>query len=145
MPESLPQPILIVDSDEQSINHISSGLKDKGFLVITAPDGYDGYVRARNEAPKVIIVNDLLPYVSGFKLSKLIKSDDRHTDTKIVIMTNTTGSAIDKMFKQHNLAAFIPSSIVKFCPTFPSYIFFPSIIGPCPDIKTDFWLILKGT
>ena len=99
MPESLPQPILIVDSDEQSINHISSGLKDKGFLVITAPDGYDGYVRARNEAPKVIIVNDLLPYVSGFKLSKLIKSDDRHTDTKIVIMTNTTGPAIDKMFK----------------------------------------------
>ncbi|MBT3664817.1 response regulator [bacterium] len=102
MPESLPQPILIVDSDEQSINHISSGLKDKGFLVITAPDGYDGYVRARNEAPKVIIVNDLLPYVSGFKLSKLIKSDDRHTDTKIIIMSNTTGPAIDKMFKQSN-------------------------------------------
>ena len=100
MPESLPQPILIVDSDEQSINLISSGLKDKGFLVITAPDGYDGYVRARNEAPKVIIVNDLLPYVSGFKLSKLIKSDDRHTDTKIIIMSNTTGPAIDKMFKQ---------------------------------------------
>jgi len=102
MPESLPQPILIVDSDEQSINHISSGLKDKGFLVITAPDGYDGYVRAKNEAPKVIIVNDLLPYVSGFKLSKLIKSDDRHTDTKIIIMSNTTGPAIDKMFKQSN-------------------------------------------
>ena len=102
MPESLPQPILIVDSDEQSIDHISSGLKDKGFLVITAPDGYDGYVRAKNEAPKVIIVNDLLPYVSGFKLSKLIKSDDRHTDTKIIIMSNTTGPAIDKMFKQSN-------------------------------------------
>ena len=100
MPESLPQPILIVDSDEQSIDHISSGLKDKGFLVITAPDGYDGYVRAKNEAPKVIIVNDLLPYVSGFKLSKLIKSDDRHNDTKIIIMSNTTGPAIDKMFKQ---------------------------------------------
>ena len=102
MPESLPQPILIVDSDEQSIDHISSGLKDKGFLVITAPDGYDGYVRAKNEAPKVIIVNDLLPYVSGFKLSKLIKSDVRHTDTKIIIMSNTTGPAIDKMFKQSN-------------------------------------------
>ena len=102
MPEALPQPILIVGSDEQSIDHISSGLKDKGFLVITAPDGYDGYVRAKNEAPKVIIVNDLLPYVSGFKLSKLIKSDDRHTDTKIIIMSNTTGPAIDKMFKQSN-------------------------------------------
>ena len=73
MSESLPQPILIVDSDEQSINHIASGLKDSGYLVITAPDGYDGYVRARNESPNVIIANDLLPYVSGFKLSKLIK------------------------------------------------------------------------
>ena len=41
MPESLLQPILIVDSDEQSVDNISSGLKANGYLVITAPDGYD--------------------------------------------------------------------------------------------------------
>ena len=100
MSEPLLQPILIVDSDEQSVDNISSGLKANGFLVITAPDGYDGYVRAKREAPKVIIANDLLPYVSGFKLSKLIKCDDRHKDTKFIIMSNSTGPAIDKMFKQ---------------------------------------------
>ena len=100
MSESLPQPILVVDSDEQSIDHIASGLKENGYLVITAPDGYDGYVRARNEGPNVIIANDLLPYVSGYKLSKLIKSDDRHRDTKIIIMSSSSGVAIDKMFKQ---------------------------------------------
>ena len=100
MSESLPQPILIVDSDEQSIDHIASGLKESGYLVITAPNGYDGYVRARNEGPNVIIANDLLPYVSGYKLSKLIKSDDRHRETKIIIMSSSSGVAIDKMFKQ---------------------------------------------
>ena len=100
MSESLPQSILIVDSDEQSIDHIASGLKESGYLVITAPDGYDGYVRARNESPNVIIANDLIPYISGFKLSKLIKSDDRHQDTKIIIMSNSSGPAIDKMFTQ---------------------------------------------
>ena len=100
MSESLPQPILVVDSDEQSIDHIASGLKESGYLVITAPDGYDGYVRARNEGPNVIIANDLLPYVSGYKLSKLIKSDDRHRQTKIIIMSSSSGVAIDKMFKQ---------------------------------------------
>ena len=100
MPESLPQPILIVDSDEQSVDHISSGLKSNGYLVITATDGYDGYVRAKKEAPNIIIANDLLPYVSGFKLSKLIKCDDRHAETKIIIMSITTGSTINKMFKQ---------------------------------------------
>ena len=100
MSESLPQPILVVDSDEQSIDHIASGLKESGYLVITAPDGYDGYVRAQNEGPNVIIANDLLPYVSGYKLSKLIKSDDRHRETKIIIMSSSSGVAIDKMFKQ---------------------------------------------
>ena len=100
MSEKLPQPILVVDSDEQSIDHIASGLKENGYLVITAPDGYDGYVRARNEGPNVIIANDLLPYVSGYKLSKLIKSDDRHRQTKIIIMSSSSGVAIDKMFKQ---------------------------------------------
>jgi len=102
MAESLPQPILVVDSDEQSIDHIANGLKDAGYLVITAPDGYDGYVRARNETPNIIITNDLLPYVSGYKLSKLIKSDDRHQNTKIIIMSNSAGATIDKMFKQSN-------------------------------------------
>ena len=100
MSESLPQPILVVDSDEQSIDHIASGLKESGYLVITAPDGYDGYVRAQNEGPNVIIANDQLPYVSGYKLSKLIKSDDRHRKTKIIIMSSSSGVAIDKMFKQ---------------------------------------------
>ena len=100
MSESLPQPILVVDSDEQSIDHIASGLKESGYLVITALDGYDGYVRAQNEGPNVIIANDLLPYVSGYKLSKLIKSDDRHRETKIIIMSSSSGVAIDKMFKQ---------------------------------------------
>ena len=100
MSESLPQPILVVDSDEQSIDHIASGLKESGYLVITAPDGYDGYVRAQNEGPNIIIANDLLPYVSGYKLSKLIKSDDRHRETKIIIMSSSSGVAIDKMFKQ---------------------------------------------
>ena len=100
MSESLPQPILVVDGDEQSIDHIASGLKESGYLVITAPDGYDGYVRAQNEGPNVIIANDLLPYVSGYKLSKLIKSDDRHRKTKIIIMSSSSGVAIDKMFKQ---------------------------------------------
>ena len=100
MSESLPQPILVVDSDEQSIDHIASGLKESGYLVITAPDGYDGYVRAQNEGPNIIIANDLLPYVSGYKLSKLIKSDDRHRKTKIIIMSSSSGVAIDKMFKQ---------------------------------------------
>ena len=100
MPETLLQPILIVDSDEQLVDNISSGLKAKGYLIITATDGYDGYVRAKREAPKIIIANDLLPYISGFKLSKLLKCDDRYKDTKIIIMSNSTGPAIDKMFKQ---------------------------------------------
>ncbi len=100
MSEALPKPILVVDSDEKSIDHIASGLKESGYLVITAPDGYDGYVRAGNESPNVVIANDLLPYISGYKLSKLIKSDDRHRETKIIIMSSSSGPAIDKMFKQ---------------------------------------------
>ena len=54
MPEPLLQPILIVDSDEQSVDNISSGLKANGYLVITAPDGYDGYVRAKENPQKLL-------------------------------------------------------------------------------------------
>ena len=86
MADSAPNSILVVDNDEQSTDHIASGLKDNGYLVITAPNGYDGYVRTRNESPSIVIANDLLPYVSGYKLAKLIKSDDRHKDIIIIII-----------------------------------------------------------
>ena len=107
MADSAPSSILVVDNDEQSTDHIASGLKDNGYLVITAPNGYDGYVRTLNESPSIVIANDLLPYVSGYKLAKLIKSDDRHKDIIIIIMSTSSGQTIEKLYSQSGADSFL--------------------------------------
>ena len=107
MADSAPKSILVVDSDEQSTDHISSGLKDNGYLVITAPNGYDGYVRTCNESPSIVIANDLLPYISGFKLAKLIKSDDRYENIIFIIMSTSSGSTIEKLYSQSGADGFL--------------------------------------
>ena len=33
-------------------------------------------------------------------IRELIKSDDRHRETKMIIMSNSSGPAIEKLFKQ---------------------------------------------
>ena len=107
MADSAPKSILVVDSDEQSTDHISSGLKDNGYLVITAPNGYDGYVRTCNESPRIVIANDLLPYISGYKLAKLIKSDDRYKNIIFIIMSASSGPTIEKLYSQSGADSFL--------------------------------------
>ena len=107
MAELSKKSILIIDSDEQSLNNIANGLKENGYLVITAPDGFSGYNRGSKENPDIVIANDLLPYISGYKISKLLKSDDRHKNTKIIIMSTSSGATIDKLFNESKADNFL--------------------------------------
>ena len=45
------QSVLIIDSDNAIVNNLTKRFKKRDMVVITAKDGYEGYVRACKEAP----------------------------------------------------------------------------------------------
>jgi len=58
------------------------------MLPITAKDGYEGYTRVCNESPDLIVSETLLPSIDGYRLSRLLKFDDRFKDIPIILMTS---------------------------------------------------------
>ncbi|MAK02494.1 MAG: hypothetical protein CMP35_03530 [Rickettsiales bacterium] len=80
--------VLIIDSDDNVLSALSSGLKSRSMLPITAKDGYDGYNRALKEKPDIILLEIILPTLDGFRITKLLKFDERYMDTYIILMSN---------------------------------------------------------
>ena len=99
MAENLKQSVLIIESDEAIRDNLKHRFSKRGMLVITAKDGYEGYVRACNENPDLIIIESLLSSMSGFRVSRLLKFDDRYKQTRIVMMTANDLTAIKEMYE----------------------------------------------
>ena len=72
MDEINKKSVLIIDSDNNVLSALSTGLKSRSMLPITAKDGYDGYNRALNEKPDIIISEIMLPTLDGFRITKLL-------------------------------------------------------------------------
>ena len=84
--------VLIIDSDDNVLSALSTGLKSRSMLPITAKDGYDGYNRALKEKPDIILSEITLPTMDGFKIAKLLMFDERYMDTFMILMTNNIES-----------------------------------------------------
>ena len=93
------QSVLIIDSDNAIVNDLTKRLKNRDMVVITAKDGYEGYVRACKEAPDIIILDTLLSSMSGFRVSRLLKYDERFQHIKVVMITSNDLQAIEEAYK----------------------------------------------
>jgi len=92
--------VLIIDSDDNVLSALSTGLKSRSMLPITAKDGYDGYNRALKEKPDIILSEIILPTLDGFRITKLLKFDERYMDTFMILMSNNIENIdADKMLK----------------------------------------------
>ncbi len=80
--------VLIIDADQAILDGLSNKFKKRGMFVITAKDGYEGYTRACNESPDFIICEILMPSMNGFRISRLLKFDERYKDKKLILMTS---------------------------------------------------------
>tara|TARA_B100000214_G_C23842354_1_gene569425 strand:+ start:487 stop:903 length:417 start_codon:yes stop_codon:yes gene_type:complete len=98
MSEKNKRSILIIENDAMILKGLTQRFKKRNMLVITAEDGYEGYVRACNETPDVIITETLLSSMSGFRLSRLLKYDQRYKKIRIVMITTNDLSTVNEMF-----------------------------------------------
>ncbi len=92
--------VLIVESSKSVIDHLSNKFSDMGLSVITALDGFEGYVRACNEMPNYVVAAGVLPSVNGFKLSLLLKNDERYKHIHISLLTSNKIETENNTFLQ---------------------------------------------
>lgn len=83
-----PRPILIVDSDPDSLNIYSLVLQHHGFLVFSAADAWEGWVIAMREQPQLIFTELFLPQLDGESFLELLQNDDRTASIPVVAITS---------------------------------------------------------
>jgi len=98
MAELTKKSILVIENDEKILDALSARFRAQDMLVITAMDGYDGYTRACKESPDLIISETLLPSMDGFRLSRLLKFDERFKHIPILLLTKKSLESVQIMF-----------------------------------------------
>ena len=99
MPDNTKQSVLIIENDEAILKNLSERFNKRDMLVITAKDGYEGYTRACKESPNIIITETLLPSMNGFRISRLLKYDERYMNITIVLLTSNNLDTVQEMYK----------------------------------------------
>ena len=85
--ENVKPQILIVE-DEPDINELLCiSLKKNNYIISKCFDGETGLKIARDSKPDLILLDLMLPGISGIDVCKLIKSEIETSDIKIIILT----------------------------------------------------------
>ncbi len=91
--------ILVIEDDEGLRELLSSFLQETGYTVVQAADGLEGMECIEREPFDLIIVDIMLPYVSGIGLVKIVK--DRNPDLPIICITGY-GDSPEKLAEEEH-------------------------------------------
>jgi len=88
MPAASAKNILIIEDERDVIDLLTLNLRRAGgFNTSTATDGVVGLQKARDEKPALIILDLMLPGISGLELCKILKSERETRDIPILMLT----------------------------------------------------------
>jgi DNA-binding response OmpR family regulator len=87
--------ILIVEDDDTILMGLKDDLEFEGYEVAVADNGRDGYRLAKNEEFNLIILDILLPELTGFEICKKLREE--HVKTPILMLTAAKTEEMDKV------------------------------------------------
>lgn len=79
--------ILVVDDHEQNLELLQAYLEEIGCKVRTARDGIEALAEIDAGQPDLIILDVMMPRMSGYQLCTKLKSDPAFRDIPIVMVT----------------------------------------------------------
>ncbi|MBI4801035.1 MAG: response regulator [Elusimicrobia bacterium] len=78
--------VLIVDDNLNYLQLTEMALAGE-HNVVTAADGQEGMEKAKKEKPDIILLDVMMPKVSGLEMLRLLLADDDTRDIPVVIVT----------------------------------------------------------
>lgn len=86
--------ILVVEDEHKIANSIKKGLEQESFAVDVAYTGNDGYDLASSENYDLLILDVMLPEISGIEICKKLRAENNHTP---IMMLTARGQVSDKV------------------------------------------------
>ncbi|MFG0274478.1 MAG: response regulator [Phycisphaerales bacterium] len=79
--------VLIVDDHEQNLELLQAYLEDLGCEVVGARDGLEAISAVEQRRPDIVILDVMMPRMSGFQVCEKIKADPATRDIPVVMVT----------------------------------------------------------
>ncbi len=92
---SQPPRLLLVDDEPGLRTAVQAYLEDEGFDVTTAVDGEEGWQKAQQLHPDVVLSDVMMPRCDGYELLKRLREDERLGGTPVIFLT-AKGMTIDR-------------------------------------------------
>jgi DNA-binding response OmpR family regulator len=93
---------LLVDDEEEFVNTLGERLQLRGIETMIATDGQEALAIIRSDRPQVVVLDIMMPGVSGLEVLRRIKEDFPGIEVILLTGRGTTKEGIEGM----NLGAF---------------------------------------
>ena len=93
MNEPAPGPIkvLVIDDSNTIRRSAEMFLRQAGFDVILAEDGFDALAKISDHQPRVIFVDIMMPWLDGYQTCALIKQNASLKSTPVIMLSSKDG------------------------------------------------------
>jgi two-component system phosphate regulon response regulator PhoB len=88
--------ILVVEDEADVLDLLLINLRAAGFTVVAVEDGAQALVKARSESPSLIILDLMLPKMSGLEICKVLKSEAATRNIPVIMLT-AKAEEVDKI------------------------------------------------
>ena len=82
-----PSRILIADDNQPNRELLEAYLADDGHEILMAVDGQQTLAVAEKEAPDLILLDIMMPKLSGYEVCQRLKQDQRTRDIPVLMVT----------------------------------------------------------
>ena len=92
--------VLLVEDDPDVADLVALALERAGFEVSTETDGTAGLAHALQHQPEVVILDWVMPNMSGVEVCRALRADSRTERTAVLLLTSRTQEVdIDQGFE----------------------------------------------
>src|SRR6476619_1412732 len=88
---SAPVKVLVIDDSNTIRRSAELFLKQAGFEVILAEDGFDALSKIADHQPRVIFVDIMMPRLDGYQTCALIKQNPKLKSTPVIMLSSKDG------------------------------------------------------
>jgi CheY-like chemotaxis protein len=79
--------IIVIDDDVEILNLLKTVLKTKGYITYTATNGEEGLRLISEKKPDLVIVDLMMPIVSGLEVCKQLRRDPEFKTIPIIVIS----------------------------------------------------------
>lgn len=87
MPSMVPATVLVVDDDPVILRLLEVNFEMEGFTVVRASDGAEGLERAREVLPDVVVLDVMMPRMTGYEVAAALRGDSATAAIPIIFVT----------------------------------------------------------